>query len=174
MKLTLAGLADRHPGITPAVAETLHEAARVCLDRHHSPVIEFAVHGSPPRNASVAWQPADQRCRAAHYNDTDATEMGACCLALAATEAVRDLVTLTRAPKLSGADYYLGRPGTDFEDLEAAVRLEVSGIDSGTEADVKRRLRVKLEQARNGQSNLPAMAVVVAFLPKTIMMADLE
>jgi len=39
-KLPLANMHERHPGLTPAKAESYLEAARVCLDRHHaSPTI---------------------------------------------------------------------------------------------------------------------------------------
>jgi hypothetical protein len=47
--LTLTGMERRHPGLTPAIATTFYEAARVCLDRHHQSPIRFSIEdeGTP-------------------------------------------------------------------------------------------------------------------------------
>jgi hypothetical protein len=47
--------------------------------------------------------------------------------------------------------------------LENAIRLEVSGIDRCNDALLLKRLREKIDQAKRGRSNLPALAVVVGF-----------
>lgn len=54
------------------------------------------------------------------------------------------------------------------------MRLEVSGVDQGPESAVERRLRVKLAQAAAGRSNLPAVAGIVGFRARVILLADLE
>jgi len=60
-----------------------------------------------------------------------------------------------------------------LHDLEASYRLEVSGTDEGNETTIFARLRQKLEQARKGSSNLPAIASVVGFAALRIASADL-
>jgi hypothetical protein len=86
-------------------------------------------------------------------------------------------VAVHRAQIGTGADYYIA-PFThnteDFEDFENWFRLEVSGTDQGNESDIKRRLEQKVRQARNGNSNLPALAVVVGFKAKFIIIQAVE
>jgi hypothetical protein len=41
--LPLDELADRHPGLTPAIAASDLEAASVCLSRHHQAPTDFEI-----------------------------------------------------------------------------------------------------------------------------------
>jgi len=163
--LPLADMADRHPGLTPAVAEAYLEAARVCLDRHHSSPAPFTIKGEKSRVQALAqWAGADDRVRAAWGNQNDTTEVGAYACAIAAVELTEGLVAIRRAETRTGADYYvapqeMGR----IDDLETSLRLEVSGTDSGSPSALECLLREKLEQASRGASSLPAMAGVVGF-----------
>lgn len=161
----------RHPGLTPAVAAYFHEAASVCLQRHHaSPTeVDISVDESTLR-ASVAWPAPSARCLASHANEDDATRDGAYACVLAAVELAGGLVAIARAETKTGADYYLVPVGADVSDLEQAIRLEVSGLNSGEPHDVARRLRQKVEQARNGRSPLPALAGVVGFRAGLILL----
>ena len=95
-------------------------------------------------------------------------------MVLSAVELVQGLVTVRRAETGTGVDYYVGPPGTDPEDLEDCIRLEISGIDRGSASAVRGRLREKLEQAAAGDANLPAMAGVTGFLQRTILLSDME
>jgi len=126
--------------------------------------VVFAIHDNgAATSATINWEKADDRCKAAYANETDTTEWGAYACALATTELTRGLVALRRAETRTGADYYLAPPGTALDDLEECMRLEVSGIDKGTPNDVEVRLLQKISQARAGESNLPALATVVGF-----------
>jgi hypothetical protein len=89
---------------------------------------------------------------------------------LAAVELTNGLVAVRRAENDTGADYYVAPAGTELNDLEEAIRLEVSGIDLGGKSDVKRRLKIKVDQAARGKSNLPAMAGIVGFYEKLIVL----
>lgn len=174
-RLPIANLSKRHVGLTPALADSYGEAARVCLDRHHRPPVPFLIQDDGDATAAtVDWQPADDRCRAAYANEIDATEYGAYACALAATELTRGLVAIGRAETKTGADYYLGQPGTALDDLENCIRLEVSGTDKGSDRDVEVRLLEKASQARRGQSNLPALASVVGFKAKQIAIQEVR
>lgn len=161
--LPISNLDQRHWGLTPPIAATYEEAARVCLDRHHSSPQQFVIEDDgSPRPVRVEWVATDTRTQNAWNNETDTTEAGAYGFALAATEICKGLVAVKRAETLTGADYYVA-PGTmPIEDLEASYRLEVSGTISDRSV-AKNRLKQKVEQTVEGISNLPALAAVVAF-----------
>jgi hypothetical protein len=79
------------------------------------------------------------------------------------------MVALSRADTRTGADYYVARP--ESADFEEAFRLEVSGVDAGSLADIRRRLRSKEEQAARGDSFLPAYASVVGFREAAVLVS---
>lgn len=174
-QLEIAGLADRHSGLTKPIADCFAEAARVCLDRHHQSPVDFKINnGHQSIDALTEWDRTDERIRRAWANETDTTELGAYACTLAAVELSVGLVAIHRAETRTGADYYIAPPGTSPEDLEGCVRLEVSGVDRGDTPAIEQRLKVKLKQAAAGQSNLPAMAGVVGFRARLILLAPLE
>lgn len=172
--LILDRLHERHTGLTPALAESYLEAACVCLSRHHQPPVTMSLtHGDSNEVRVIHFAVPDARVLNAHANEIDATETGAYAVSLAAVEAVAGLVAVRRAATLSGADWYIAPSGTDSEDLEDCIRLEVSGINAGLGSDIKRRLKEKLAQAARGVSNLPAIAAVIGFKALVIVIAPL-
>jgi hypothetical protein len=173
--LPLHDLSARHTGVTTAIGGSYTEAACVCLDRHHVSPVEISIE-APSRNCSAVakWQRTDDRTRGAWANETDATETGAYGIALAAIEVAEGMVAVRRAETRTGADYYIAPVGASAEDLEAWLRLEVSGIDRGDSSLIQIRLRQKIRQALEGASNLPALATVVGFLAKCVMIARAE
>jgi hypothetical protein len=90
-----------------------------------------------------------------------------------ATELMLGLYAIRRAETRTGADYYVAPLDHTSEDLEDCYRLEVSGTNAD-EQEVRRRLGNKVRQAQHGQSNLPALAVVVGFRVKLIFMQAVE
>lgn len=172
--LNFSELAGRHSGISIGVGLSYEEAARVCLDRHHgSPVIVKIRDNIAESEASAEWLVADEALKHAWANEIDTTEAGAYGLALAAIELTRGLVAIRRAETRTGADYYIDVPGGDPDDLEMAIRLEVSGTSDGNTSVIENRLKQKLEQANQGSSNLPAIATVIGFSQLRIVIADL-
>lgn len=173
--LPIHDMAKRHTGLTEAIASAHTEAAGVCLSRHHqSPTALDLDRRGGRSTATVAWPRPSSRAESAWANDTDATEAGAYACALAAVELVDGLVAVRRAETKSGADYYIAPKGSAVGDLEDCLRLEVSGVDKGTESAVNKRVGEKLAQAAAGHSNLPAMAGVVGFNARLIILADLD
>lgn len=172
--LPLNNMAERHVGLTPALAESYLEAARVCLNRNHEPPQEFilAKQASEYR-ALVEWKPPNDRCQRAWANSDDATRDGAYACALASTEFCLGLFAVRRAETQTGADYYVAPIDRAIDDLEDCLRLEVSGTHLDTH-EVQRRLKMKVRQAQEGKSNLPAIAVVVGFRVKLISMQTVE
>ena len=154
--LSIHDMEQRHHGLTKAIADMYTEAATVCLDRHHQSPTDFNLNGSGVRSEAVLeWRRSDARTRGAWANEIDATEAGACACALAAVELIDGLVAIHRAETKTGADYYIAPKGTSAEDLQKWLRFEVSGVDSGSESIVNKRLKDKLAQAAAGKSDLP-------------------
>jgi hypothetical protein len=174
-KLQFLDLNKRHPGISPGVGQSYSEAARVCLDRHHTSPCDFQLQNNDSNeSASAHWPPGDEALKASWANKDDATRDGAYGLALAAIEETRKLFAVGRAETRTGADYYLSEAPVQPDCFEGSYRLEVSGTDEGSAAIINARLKKKLAQAKDGKSNLPAIATVVAFSALRIATADLE
>lgn len=170
LQLRLESLHDRHSGLTKPLGDSFYEAASVCLDRHHESPVDLDISSeNKTTKRSAAFVTPDQRVQNAWANEIDTTESGAYGVSLAAVEVTDNLVAVRRAEKLTGADWYIAPFGTSAEDLECCLRLEVSGVDAGNRSDVEARLRQKVEQARRGQSNLPAMASVVGFKERIVL-----
>jgi hypothetical protein len=164
---------DRHRALTEAIASTYREAASVCLSRHHvSPVMITLSDNGTESKAEVDWKIPDSRTLGAWANATDATEAGAYACVIAGIEYIRGLFAVRRAETNTGADYYLGPNGSGEDDLEGCLRLEVSGLDGGNSDAVASRLRAKIRQAQRGDSNLPAVAGVIGFSAKLLMVSD--
>ena len=173
--LPIHNMASRHDGLTGSIADTWLEGARVCLDRHHQPPVDFEIRRSPDSVVVVVnWAVTDTRTRNAWANADDATSLGAYCCVLAALEVMDGLVAVRRAETGTGADYYVSLPGASVFDLEESFRLEVSGVDHGDASAVHRRLRLKFDQLSSGSSSLPAIAGVVGYLARLIVLSYLE
>jgi hypothetical protein len=172
--LPLDDLADRHPGLTRAIAAGYLEAASVCLSRYHQTPTNFEVQDHDESIiVTVEWAPPPPQTRMAWANTTDTTEAGAYACGIAVIAQMRGLYAVKRAEMLTGSDYYIGPPGHDGSDLENCYRLEISGTDLAT-LNVRQRLRAKLNQLRSGKSDLPAIAVVVGFKVSLILIQTLE
>ncbi len=173
-KLPLIALADRHPGVTKAIGDGYCEAAAVCFSRHHQPPADLMLDcEGDSSKCSAEWVAPDQRTKSAWANEIDATEAGAYGVSLAAIELAKGLVAIGRAETLTGADYYVAPLGASADDLEDCVRLEVSGTDKGSPSVIQQRLKAKIGQAAAGVSNLPAIALVVGFRERVIVIAKL-
>jgi hypothetical protein len=99
------------------------------------------------------------------YNDlTEATEYGACGIAILVARELTALTIVKRSRKGTGFDYWLGQGKSDRQLFEETARLEVSGILLGDRNVVQGRIQQKLDQTlRSAASGLPAYVVVVEF-----------
>lgn len=170
--LPIANLAERHIGLTYALAECYFEAACVCLDRFHVPPEEFLLKSKDDSKVNLTWKPPRTREIGAWANRDDATRDGAYACAIAAVELVLGMFAVRRAETLTGADYYIASINKRPDDLETCCRLEVSGTNLDKN-EVKRRLKAKIQQLRDGQSNLPAMAAIIGFQVKIILLESI-
>lgn len=165
-----------HSGVTNGIALALSEAAEVCLSRHHLAPVEFdLLEFSPSRTrvVSLRWVSPSREALRAWNNSNEATEFGACAIGIAAVYLSRHLQVVARAETGSGADYFLAPIGAEPDDLENCVRLELSGVDKGTQDEVKRRVASKLAQAERGNLDTPALAAVTGFRSRLIVVAGL-
>lgn len=173
-RLPIDNMAERHHGLTHEVASCYHQAARVCLDRHHAAPTSFDVQDEQGSlEVDVHWIASTERERDAHANRDDATEIGGYLCALAATELRDGLYAMRRVQVGGRADYYVAPGGTARDDLESFRRLEVSGVDAGDRQAVARRLTSKVAQVTS-RGNLPALASVVGFAARIIMIRHIE
>lgn len=172
--LPLQDLSERHHAFTWSLANCYLEAARVCLDRHHSSPKDFRLSDDQVEAiARVEWESTDARTKGAWANLDDATRDGAYAVAIAAVELLRNKFAVRRAETRTGVDYYIAPADQDPADLENWLRLEVSGTHS-ERSEVKRRLRIKAEQAKQGNSNLPAVAAVVGFRVGLVVLQTIQ
>ena len=162
--LPLHNLASRHPGLTSAIASMAAEAASVAFDRHHgSPQTLLIVGPRGELRVDLTWAPVDNRMKRAWNNSVSRTENGAVAVAIAAIELALGLVVVLRAETGSGVDYYLAEADRGIGNPDEWLRLEISGTDEGDGQTLGRRLKEKCRQARQGRSDLPAIACVVGF-----------
>ena len=167
--LKFENLAERHP-IDEHQLFGYANAAKVRLEAHHNSPVDFHLTSKSKSDIyEVKWAPVDDKIRRSYNNADDAKRDGAYVMAFAAVEELEQLVSIARAETKTGADYYLGPVGSNPNDLEDALRLEVSGTD-GTDTQIRARLREKLEQTRNGIGTEPAIAVVVGFKNRLILL----
>lgn len=176
-------LHERHYAITPETAAEWAQTTRICLFRHHLPpvsIFEIMDQGAV-QEGTVAWRSPDVRERHAWIDrSSEATDRSACAIALSALELTRGLVAMSSAIKGNGADYLLDDYSEDLFDfyvsggrnLEAAFRLEIRGVDRGGDATLLTALKQKIRQLVEGDSNLPAVAVVVGFQALKVFVSD--
>ena len=168
----LEDLDQRHPGLTPAIARMFFEAASVCLDRHHTSPAEFSIERETNTAiAKVGWLPVGPSLKAAYANTIDTTEAGAYGMCLAAVEHVAGLVAIQRAETLTGADYYVAPIGSAVDDLEDALRFEVSGVDKGKRSLCDQRLRAKVKQTQAASHGSTAIAAVTGFEQQIVLLS---
>jgi hypothetical protein len=165
-------------GLKRELTDVFAASAAICMERHRTSPTIWSVQfdGNASAEYEVAWQTPTDEDRRSYNNDEEATELGACGIALAAVEAHLGLVALSRAEPRSGVDFYLLAPhpdrfvglAYDF-DYPGLVGLEVSGINRDTDATMGSRLRAKIQQVRRGSSPYRAIAGVVGFLRARVM-----
>jgi len=174
-RLEIKALSKRHHAITPSIAADFYEAACVCLHRHHTSPQTFDLTDERAVGpVEIEWDAPGARIIAARASERPTTEAGASAITIAAVEHARGLFATARAEVGSGVDYYLLPDGVPFDDLEKAVRLEISGVSNGAAGRVRQRLREKVQQALRGDSNLPALAGVVGFEAKLVLLQEVE
>ena len=162
--MSLAALAAGMPGLTAASGQTLAEAAAVCLEnRKHQTGVRLPRAGMMREDLHVEWQPVDEQNRRCYADMQEATERGACGVAILVVKEATGLVVVERSKKGTGFDYWLGDKDHDGLPFEGASRLEVSGILTGTQTQIDARVKQKKEQMKPTDQVAPGFVAVVEF-----------
>ncbi len=139
------------------------EAAGVCFDEQDHPCpteLDLAMGGGNG-TARVSWREPSEQVKRSWADEPFATEQGAYAVAIGLAREARGLVALERSRRFNGFDYWLGE---DEQTLFAdKVRLEVSGIRHGTDAQIKARVKQKVEQVAVSDGELKGLVIVVEF-----------
>ena len=140
----------------------LVHAGAVCLElRGHTGGVQLIVGGDFDVLFMLAWPEADDQAVREWSDLQEATEWGACGVAVLLIGTLTEYQVVRRSWKGTGFDYWLGlRTDALFQH---AARLEVSGILSGNRTDIEKRVRQKLRQVERSERSLPAFVVVVEF-----------
>lgn len=151
------------PALDIHLGRAFADAAGVCLEnREHGRGVVLHVYGVEERQFCLNWPETTDQVRRTHNDLQDATENGACGVAIVVARKVTGLAVIERSRKGTGFDYWLGK---DVDTLfQNKSLLEVSGILNGDEAQIKDRLKQKKKQlGRSDATRLPAFACVVEF-----------
>lgn len=163
--LLLAKLEEGTPGITEAWGKFLTEASTVCFEcQQHTTGVEMTVQGLTPTKFKIHWEHSiTEQVRNAWEDMQEATEYGACGVAVLLILELTEYTVIQRSVKGTGVDYWLGFKDATLP-FQNAARLEVSGIMNGDANAIKSRVKKKINQTKVTDSgNLPAYIVVVEF-----------
>jgi len=161
--VSLAALCEGMPGLTTASGQMLAEAAAVCLeDRKHPSGVRLPRTGLMRGDLHVEWQPVDEQNRRCYADMQEATERGACGVAILVVREATGMVVIERSKKGTGFDYWLGQKDYDGLPFEG-MRLEVSGILTGTKTQIDSRIKQKKSQMEPTDHLAPGFVAVVEF-----------
>jgi hypothetical protein len=170
--LNLEQICDGFPGITPTFGKMLLEACLVCLEKqNHKSGTILNVFGDWNVDVELHWSTVvDDQMRRTWSNQNEMTEYAAVCLVALLVNHLTAYMVLERADEDTGIDYWLMSRATPEIEL-ASGRLEISGIFSGTSAQMARRFRMKLIQTdQSDTTNLPAIIGIAEFSkPQTLL-----
>ncbi len=151
------------PGLTRTAGAFLAEAAAVCFERcgHHEE-FDLLVRGWTSLSCRLRRPSVGPQTIRAHADLQEATEHGACAVAILVTRKITGAQVLERSAKGTGFDYWIGED--ESVPFRLRTRLEVSGILRGTKADVDHRVEEKCRQTeRSDTMQLDALVFVVEF-----------
>jgi hypothetical protein len=154
--------ASSMPGLTRHRGGSLAQACSVCLDEEgHATIFSLTVAGDISDELRVRRLPVTDQMKRTFAFETRVTEEAACCLAILLLFRHTGRSVLWESKRTTGFDYFLGTdPGFPFRD---GVRLEVSGIRRGSDADIVKRIREKIDQITPSNNLATGYVVVVEF-----------
>lgn len=175
--LNLDTLAEAIPGLSAALAQTMYEAAVMCLELHwHESGVSCKVRGlaNALAETEVRWTGRfSDRIRRTFGDTTFAVEMAAEGLACLTIRELTDYIVIERAVRGDGIDFWLALREREADHTrERAASMECKGIfEARFESDIAYRLRQGLRQSeRSGYTNLPAFVIVSEFSNPVIYM----
>ena len=125
-------------------------------------MVSLSVDGAYKATYSVQRLAITDQLRSTHSDAQDATEWGACGLAILIICDLTPYTIVERAWKGGGFDYWLGNKDDPL--FQKRARLEVSGILDGDKSAINTRIKLKLSQSdASDNTETPAYAIVVEF-----------
>lgn len=165
--LDLNELGEGLPAITPFWGRALAEVAGVCLESQgHAQLAVLVIRGHIHNGLQLSWPQITDQARRTWNDPEEATQYGATAVAVLLARQELGYLAIERSSKGNGIDYWLGEE-SDSLSFERKARLEVSGIRRGSNADIARRVREKLDRISLYAESLPAFVVVVEFSSPT-------
>lgn len=164
LRLELDELATgKHHNLTAPMGINLSHAAAVCLDSQgHECEVLLKGKGIYTGNYTLCRCEVTNQMKRSWADLQEATEEGACGVAILVVSKETKYKTIERSCKGTGIDYWLGDEDSFL--LQRKARLEVSGTLEGDEKELKSRLQQKIEQTkRSDHTRLPAVVVIVGF-----------
>ena len=166
--LSLTELAAGIPALTSALGSMLAEAASVCLNvqGHEAPCLLDIQFKTQQYQFYLHRMEVSISMLRAYRDLQEATEFGACGVAILLAREVLGYTAIERSAKGTGFDYWLGtisEANDAAEPFERKARLEVSGILQGEEDVVEARVREKVRQTMRSAGEYPACVIVVEF-----------
>jgi len=168
-KLNLDDLKAGQPGLSVRMAETMVEAAIICLvlNGHQSGVI-LKVEGDEEEKFQLLWtDKIDQQKINTWKDQREAVEYGASAIGILLLFIYEKLVIRERLPQEENADFSLRTTETD----QFQGQLEVSGIwQQSSSNQPKNRVRIKIERLERSMlnGNFPVFVIVTEFsIPKS-------
>lgn len=159
----LAELCEGMPGLMPASGKMLGESAAICLEsRNHHSGVKLALAGLSSNIILLEWSTVDDQQRRCYWDMQEATERGACGVAILVVREVTGEVVVERSKKGTGFDYWLGDKDDDLL-FVGKTRLEVSGILSGTTGEISSRIKKKKEQMKPSEHLAVGYVAVIEF-----------
>lgn len=162
----------KHHSLTPAMGANLSHAAAVCINDSGHPITVTATgKGAYTRTYILnRCDVTDEISRT--WNDMqEATEEGACGVALVQVAKESKYRVIERSRKGTGIDYWLGDKDSFL--FQRKARLEVSGSLKGDEKELNRRLQIKVAQTKQSDATkLPAIIVIVGFAHPMMLTAE--
>jgi hypothetical protein len=152
-------------GLTPAYGSFLAEAAAYCLHlKKHSTSVTLSLSGDLRSSRILQWSHVNEGHGRTYADLKEATEYGACGIALVVAIHLTGIGYVERSVKGTGIDYWLAEDSGKNGIFQRAARLEVSGIFDGDESKISTRLNKKLVQTKpSDKTLLPAYVAIVEF-----------
>lgn len=139
----------------------------MCLARQgHTSGVKIQVNGEYSEDVEIIYPAVTAKMQKSWQDTREAVDHGASGVAILLMREMTNLTVIERSVTGTGFDYWLGPADKDDDDLifQDMIRLEVSGINSGTRKDLRRRVEGKLTQTEQTDSwGLTAYVVVVEF-----------
>lgn len=152
------------PGITSHMGGMLAEAAAVCLqDQKHQSGVEICIVGMQPGQYVLQWAAINAQHKRTYNDLQEATEFGACGIAISLIQKMTGDVVVERSRKGSGFDYWLAKDEDDLLFGNNKHRLEVSGILQNKDGRFEARIKQKQQQISVTKDLGPGFVAVIEF-----------